>query len=149
MMKNKLIIVAVVLILLIAGGVFFLSSKRSKTQSTPTQTDTSIIPTVDSSVKVDVENKSSTHELTLSVTGIPKGTDTIDYELSYETEEQGLQGLIGTLDTAGKSDASKTITLGTCSSGTCVYHKVKGSIKATLKFNGSYGEQVFEREFAL
>ena len=84
----------------------------------------------------------------LKVGNIPKNTQSIDYELSYQTAQQGLQGVIGTV-TSEKDNFEKKLTLGTCSSGTCVYHQVVGKIKLTLKFTGEYGEKIFEKEYAI
>ena len=103
---------------------------------------------MDSSVKVDLKSVNAKKEVAVEVSNSPKGTETIDVELSYETKDKGLQGAIGTI-TVENGSGSKTITLGTCSSGTCVYHNVSSDIKVYLKFNGSYGERIFEKNFKI
>ena len=108
-----------------------------------------VIPTVDSSVEVTLESALGNKEVTLSINNIPKNTKTIDYELSYQTEKQGLQGVIGTIKLDNEKSYQKKLTLGTCSSGTCVYHTVIGKIKLNLRFTGDYGERVFEKEVSL
>jgi len=57
--------------------------------------------------------------------------------------------VIGTIALNSESEYLKKITLGTCSSGKCVYHEVVGKIKVSLKFTGSYGEKIFEKEYEL
>ena len=58
--------------------------------------------------------------------------------------------MIGTMTIdGGKKEVEKQLTLGTCSSGTCVYHKVEGKIQLTLKFSGDYGQKLYEKEHEL
>lgn len=153
-MNNKKNVIAggvIVGVLVLLALFSFLNRKpqvaNNSVSITPTQ---AVIPTVDSSVKVTLESTTQNKETTLAVNGIPKGTTSIEYELSYNTASQGLQGVIGTIELKkGESEVEKELTLGTCSSGTCVYHSVVGAIQVSLKFNGSYGEKIFEKEFEL
>ena len=152
-MKNKKTIIIGIVVVLIIVGIFYFMNKRTQTQTnkdqgvTPTE---ALIPTVDSSVKVTLEPSKGNKEVTLTLEGIPQNTNTIEYSLSYMTKSQGLQGLIGTITTSsGESSYEKSLTLGTCSSGTCVYHEVVGNIKMELKFSGSYGDKVMTKEFSL
>ncbi len=130
--------------------VFLMLRKTPKTSednaNNPTPTAVAV-PTVDSSVKVALTPSSAGKEVTLDITDIPSGTQSIDYELSYQTSQEGLQGVIGTITLTNETEYQKKITLGTCSSGTCVYHHVVGDIKLTLKFSGSYGEKLFEKSY--
>ncbi len=150
--KKKMIIVAVVLVILLLGGVLVMS-KKSTTQK-PNAQDTlpteEVIPTVDSSVKVNLTSSSAGREVLLQVKNVPSGTTSIDYELSYQTKQQGLQGVIGTVQPKnGENDFEKKLTLGTCSSGTCIYHEVVGKIRLNLRFTGDYGNKVFEKEYEI
>lgn len=153
-MNNKNIYIAggIIVGVLIIVAFFTLFNRptqvsNSKVTVTPTE---AVIPTVDSSVKVSLEGTNGNKEAVLSVEGIPTGTKSVDYELSYNTKSQGLQGVIGTITIdSGKTSAEKKLTLGTCSSGTCVYHSVLGGIQVSLKFSGKYGEKMFEKEFEL
>ena len=107
------------------------------------------IPTVGPSVQVDFKALTG-NKIDIQVDGVPSGTESIDYELSYDTEDKGLQGVIGQLEVKGdKAAPDEEIFMGTCSSGTCIRHIVKGDVKVTLRFTGSYGEQLFEKEFEL
>jgi hypothetical protein len=85
------------------------------------------------------------------INGIPSGTDSIEYEMSYNTAEQGLQGIVPDepISVKGKSSYSKEFFLGTQSSGARTYHKVEGPVRIALKFNGSYGARSFEKDFEL
>jgi len=147
---KKYLIIGGVAILLIVISYWLLGrkniSKNNQQEISPTEI---ILPTINSSVKVDLQSTSSGKDVTLTISSIPSGTNSVDYELSYQTAQQGIQGVIGTIDVSNKSDYEKKITLGTCSSGTCVYHQVVGKIKLTLKFSGDYGEKLFEKEYEL
>jgi preprotein translocase subunit SecF len=150
--KNKnMVIVATVVIVILVGAVIFMSSNKGAEQKTNTAMEEPTeapIPTVDSSVIVEVNPIMGGKEVDVVVKNAPSGTESIDVELSYNTKDKGLQGAIGTI-TVEKNAGSKKITLGTCSSGTCVYHQVDGEVKVDLKFNGSYGEQLFTKNYKL
>jgi len=138
-------------LLIIAGGISFFLLKGEKKQEAPQvggalEEENNVLPSVDASVKVELSSENG-REAVLAVSGIPEGTESIDYELSYEEKTKGLQGVIGVMQVSGKNEAEKKITLGTCSSGRCVYHDVTGKIKVSLKFSGSYGEKIFEKEY--
>lgn len=152
--KQYMIIAAIALVILIGLGAVMFKNSKSPAQKQPAkQLDASeAIPTVDASVKVDLEGVQGNKEVVISVSGIPNGTQQIEYEMSYNTKEDVPQGLYGKIDMSeekSKDSVERKVTLGTCSSGTCKYHNVTGPIKASLKFSGSYGERLFEKNFTL
>lgn len=149
--KKKIAIIGGIAVLLVIGVLIFLQSRNVKKIPPKAMIPTEeLIPTVDSSVRVDLKTKIPGQEVSLTVKGIPNGSESFEYSLSYETKQQGTQGVIGTV-ILGASDSSyeKDITLGTCSSGKCVYHEVVGKVMLSLKFVGSYGERIFEKEYSL
>lgn len=137
-----------ILALLVIGVFIFNRKQVSKVTIEDTSPTDQIIPTIDNSVDVSLTSQTGNKEVLLEVSNMPKNTQSVDYELSYQTAQQGLQGVIGTVTNEGDS-FEKKLTLGTCSSGTCVYHQVVGKIKLTLKFTGEYGEKIFEKEYEL
>jgi hypothetical protein len=148
-LNKKFYIGGLVVLIILVVGVFLFSRKQVNKQTTGDTSPTDqILPTVDSSVTVSLTSQTGNKELLLKVSNLPSGTQSVDYELSYQTAQQGLQGVIGTVTNEGNS-FEKKLTLGTCSSGTCVYHQVVGKIKLTLKFTGDYGEKIFEKEYEL
>lgn len=152
MKKNNILFgigaVAVVLIIVVFGVFGNKTSKESKKTVTVSQSD--IIPTVDSSVKVNLVAKNSRKAIDLTISGIPEGTTSIDYSISYQTKQQGLQGIIGALQVkSGEKERIVSRELGTCSSGKCVYHEVVGTVKVVLIFSGQYGERIFDKEYPL
>lgn len=150
MEKNKLFVAGAIII--VVGLVLFFIFRRQPAQ-TVQQTETIpteiIIPTIDSSVRVNLTAVPGKKDIKLKIEEIPAGTQSIEYELSYQTKSKGLQGIIGTITVNEEKKYEKNLTLGTCSSGTCVYHEVTGAIKLNLKFNGEYGERMFVKEFDL
>jgi len=149
--KKVLIAIAIFIIFLLIFIRFFLNNKKvQKTQEKEIIPTEAVIPTIDGSVQVNLTARIPGKEIVLSINSIPKGTNTVEYSLSYATRQQGLQGVIGTLEIKEtESDFEKDITLGTCSSGRCVYHEVLGMIKLNLKFSGSYGEKIFEKDYQI
>lgn len=152
-MKNKrIVIIAVVaIVLVLAGGyLVFASQKKApapKQNTSQALDEGEVLPTVDPSVKVDLTSTNGKKEVLLKVDNIPQGTEAIDYELSYQEKTKGLQGAIGTISPNGEKMYEKKITLGTCSSGKCVYHEVVGAIKVTLKFTIGGVQQIFEKDY--
>ncbi len=150
MEKNKLIISGAIVVGVIL--VLFLVFRKQPTQ-TVQQTETIptevIIPTIDSAVQVSLTAATGKKEVKLTINEIPIGTQSIEYELSYQTKNKALQGIIGTITVNEEKRYEKKLTLGTCSSGTCVYHEVAGAIKLNLKFNGEYGERMYVKDFEI
>lgn len=139
-----LVLLVVIISLVMNGGK---SKEAATTEPQITQEVPEAIPTVDPSVEVIFE-KQPGNNVTIEVNSVPAGTESIDYELSYETEDKGLQGVIGQLEIDGnKAAPDEEIFLGTASSGTKLAHNVTGPIKVTLRFSGNYGEQLFENEY--
>lgn len=145
-------IVGSIIVAVLVGGFILLGGSKGKNTSTngdEVLPQSEALPTVDSSVKVELVADRARREVTLSVSNIPAGTDSIEYELSYDAEGGLPKGVIGTIEVDGKKSIERDITLGTCSSGTCVYDKGVTSIKVSLRFQSSKGASIFEKEFDL
>ncbi len=142
-----------VAVCVVIGFGVFLSTKgqtSKKREEKPVLEEETIVPTTDASTVARLESVTSNKEVKLILDGIPNGTKAVDYELSYDTQSQGFQGIIGSIVLKNsESTFEKQVTLGTCSSGRCVYHQVVGEIKATFRFNGTYGEKILEKNFNL
>lgn len=152
--KNKNIIALLVVTILLIGGVFIrvkTSQQKKVKEETKKQEvlpKTEVIPTIDSSVLVDLTSKDG-KEAILTIKNIPSGTSTIEYELSYFAKGDLPKGVVGTIDVEGENGIERKITLGTCSSGSCVYDEGVTSVKVNLKFEGDYGSRLFEKEFEI
>ncbi len=149
--QQNVIIGIVIAIIVISLVGFVASNKKSNTKkSTVELPETEVIPTLDSSVQVVLAGKNRGRAVELSIDNIPEKTTSIEYSMSYQTMQQGLQGIIGTIEVVdGEKKRSVSRELGTCSSGTCIYHEVDGKIKLELKFSGAYGERIYDKEFEL
>lgn len=151
-LDKKIVITLIVLTTVIIGGIFIKikTNKQSVSSQIEKKGDvlptSDIIPTIDESVNVNLTSQDK-KEVILIIENLPKNTTTIEYELSYFTKGNLPKGVIGTIETQDKDSIERRITLGTCSSGTCVYDEGVNNIKVSLKFEGEYGNKLFEKEF--
>lgn len=148
--NKKIIIVFGIMIIVLV--ILFITLNKPKPKKEEPQEDvlpkSEIIPTVDANVEVMLVSKSN-KEVVLTVNKIPSGTTSIEYELSYLAKGDLPKGVIGTIPIETEENIERSITLGTCSSGKCVYDQGVESIKVSLKFVGDYGGRLFEREFEI
>lgn len=147
--NKKIMIFAGTMFVVILIALFINISKPKPKQQNPQDEilpKSEIIPTVDANVEVMLVSKSN-KEVVLTVNNIPSGTTSIEYELSYLAKGDLPKGVIGTIPIETEENIERSITLGTCSSGKCVYDQGVESIKVSLKFVGDYGSRVFEKEF--
>lgn len=120
--------------------------KEEKKQKILLQEET--IPTISPDVLISLTSIDK-KEVILTIENIPSGTQIIDYELSYLTGDNLPKGVIGSIEITNQSKVQRKITLGTCSSGSCVYDQGVEKIEVNLKFSGSYGERIFQKEFKI
>lgn len=147
--RTILIIGGVLIVLFILFGYKFANKRKAIIVNNEQATSLDgIVPTIDSSVKINLTAESGKKEVLLSIKNIPLNTTGLEYILSYETVEGGLQGINSTAEIT-KRDFEKKITLGTCSSGTCVYHNIKGKVKVELIFKGNKQDKYFTKEYEL
>jgi len=152
MNKQYLVIGGVIVAIVLAiGGYFAFSSTTKKQVTTEKETvfeePSEVIPTVTSSTTVDIKGNK---EATITISGVPSGTETIKYDLSYDTQSGNVDGALGTITIEDGADtATEKITFGTCSSGVCRYHSIKGDVRGSFTFTGRYGKKILEKEFAL
>lgn len=154
--KNKNAVIVSVIILVLVGVGLLLTRGNGDDSANADKKSTlpgvEILPTVDSSVVVNLEADKLVHNVTLSVEHYPAGTTSVEYELSYDANVEGEivpKGAVGDIKVDGESIISKEITLGTCSSGTCKYDEGITKTHLLLKFVGSYGAKLFTGDFEL
>ncbi|HLD26722.1 MAG TPA: hypothetical protein VJB63_02085 [Patescibacteria group bacterium] len=152
LLKNRKMMIFFGIIVIIGLIVLFVSFNKPKPKQEEPQDDvlpkSEIIPTIDASVEVVLISKSN-KEVILTIEKIPSGTTSIEYELSYLAKGDLPKGVIGTIVVENDESIERSITLGTCSSGKCVYDQGVEKIKVSLKFIGNYGSRLFEKEFEL
>ena len=145
-----MILGGIFLLLFILSGYWLFIGRKTSINKNNEQTAPldGVIPTIDSSVKISLTALTEKKEVLLSIKNMSLNTIGLEYILSYETVEGGLQGVNSTAEITERF-FEKKITLGTCSSGTCVYHNIKDKIKVELVFKGNYGERYFTKEYKL
>ena len=154
MLKNKKFVIPLAIVISIGLVVFFINFNKPKhkpKQENPQDEilpKSEIIPTVDANVVVDLTSKNN-KEVLLNINQISSGTKSIEYELSYLAKGDLPKGVIGTIQIKNENTIERKITLGTCSSGKCVYDQGVKKIKVSLKFIGDYGSRIFEKEFEM
>ncbi len=148
--KTIMVLGGFFLVLFIFSGYWLLIGRKATDNGKNEQVVTSetAMPTIDSSVMISLVPLAGRKEVMLSIKNIPKNTNSLEYILSYETLEGGLQGVNSTAEIMD-SNFEKKITLGTCSSGTCVYHNIKDKIKVELVFKGDNGDKYFTKEYKI
>ncbi|RJR30295.1 hypothetical protein C4564_00915 [Candidatus Microgenomates bacterium] len=149
--KTMLYVSIAVLVLVFLGG-FFVVRGMTKPAAAPVEEEESMIldlPDADPSIVVSVEPKSDGRSIILSVSEIPSGTESIEYELSYNTAEGLPKGALGKIDVNGKTEVEKDVLLGTCSKNTCTYDEGVTMVDLVLKFNHPSGATKFTGQFSL
>ncbi|MDP3974627.1 MAG: hypothetical protein Q8P65_01410 [bacterium] len=167
LLKNKMFLAVGISIIILVIIIVIFYVRKNKINDLELQeqlTNAEIIPTVDSNVNVSLKEADKRGELLLTVRDAPSGTTAIEYQLTYgaiSREEGGSvvsRGVIGkciqqlssqSTWSCQQPNSEEAIILGTCSSGTCVYDNITGDINVQLKFTGSYGERIFEKDFKI
>lgn len=147
----------VVLTILVVLGFVFLRkpapvAQKSVSELEQSQDDLDAIPTTGPEVKVSIVSVQPKKEIKLVVEGVPSGTSALEYELTYSTAEQDAEGVFSTAkpdkgSTTFGTKFERQITLGTCSRNVCRYHVITSPVKVILKFEGSYGARILQKEF--
>lgn len=152
-MKKILFIAVPILVVLIIAGVIVKNSLFSQVAVVdviPTQAV--VFPTVTSDVLVNLTAKNGNRAVKLVISGIPTGTETIEYEMKYTTGSGLIHGFNGTIKLTQdqKKVERDDLTIGSCSSGgKCTYDEGVTSIDVVLKFNAKNGSSVFQKSFPL
>lgn len=142
------IIIAVILLVVLGGGFFALKGTSSK-KPVVTPSPTPFLPPADPNIKVSLEAVASGKEVILTITDFPEDVTSVEYELTYVTGNGLPRGVLGTIRVEGSTaKLERQITLGTCSSGKCVYDENVKKITVTLKFNATTGASRFQKEYS-
>lgn len=152
-MKNKtaLYVSLGVLLLVVLGGVVVVQMfNKPVAPADSIEEEVENLPPVDPSVVVDLTAKPDGKSVVLAVSKIPEGTESLEYELSYTTGEGLPKGALGKITLSGKSEITRDILLGTCSTGgKCTYDTGVTSVRLVLKFNSATGATQFSKEYPL
>ena len=149
--KKNFFILLIISLFILSLVIFEIRNRHQKEKNIEKESvlpTNEILPTVDKSVLVTLISKDK-KEVILTIENIPSKTSTIEYELSYLALGNLPKGVMGTIKFDGKQKIERAITLGTCSSGTCVYDQGVEKVKLNLRFEGNYGSKFFEKEFSI
>lgn len=150
---KKIIIAVSILLLVSISLIFYLKNRYISTseEDVIVPTPTVVLPTVSESIKVNLISRNANKSVDLSIEGLTSDISSIEYELTYQTGIGIPRGMLGTINLKGEKSINKTdITLGTCSSGNCVYDTGVTSVNLSLKFNFSNGQSsVFQNSYSL
>lgn len=148
---KKIIIPFIIFSILLGSGIWILSKSNNKTPVDDIIPTPSVaLPTISEDVKVELTSKNGNREVLLSISGIPKQMESIEYELTYMTGSGLPRGVLGKITLSGESEIERdNIVLGTCSSGKCVYDTGVESIDLSLKFNAIDSVSVYRKTFSL
>ena len=149
---KRIAIAALILVFVLIGGIALLGrNKTASNEETLLPTPTAVLPTVSSDVKVEMIPSNGNKSITVKISGIPDGTNSIEYELTYLTGDGLPRGVLGKIELQnGEREITRDeIVLGTCSSGKCVYDTGVEKIDLSLKFNGEKQVSVFQKFYDL
>ncbi len=135
--------------LVVGGGILLIKNLTKPAAPAPETEQKTDLPPVDSSVVVNLKPRADRKAVTLSVSNIPAGTQSIEYEVSYLTGEGLPKGSLGQIKLDGKTAIEREILLGTCSKNTCTYDSGVTKVKLVLRFNSAKGASQFNREYPL
>ncbi len=149
--KNVMIPLVIVIVTVLVGGGVVWKSKMAEKNKEATENvlpQQEQFPTVESSVSVDLTSDKKKQRVTITLENVPEDVTMVEYELTYTSKGGIPKGAIGAIELEGTSGTVQA-DLGTCSSGSCVYDNEGSKVNLTLKFTGTKGVRVFEKEFEL
>lgn len=148
--KLLFVLIIIVAILVIAGGLFIFRSKGNKQGGSVEPTPVVYFPEADPKIIVELTPLDKAKTVSLSISNFSTDITSIEYELTYQSELKK-EGVFGTIKLDGvQTSIQRELTLGTCSSGKCVYPTIigdKGTL--TIKFYSKTGPSRFQKEFTI
>lgn len=148
---NRTLFIAIgALILVVLGGIAVVKSLSQPPPPTEEEeTQVELLP-ADPNIVVELSAARDKRSVDLSVSKIPAGTVSVEYELSYNTGEGLPKGALGKISLNSKTEVERNILLGTCSTGgKCSYDTGVTSVKLVLRFNHPDGATQFSKEYPL
>lgn len=151
-MKQQWLIPGVALLIVFVVGVGLLMSKRDGQQKEPSTTEVlptqEQLPKVESTVNATLTTDKKKQYATVTVTGVPEDVTDIEVELAYTDKQGNTDAAIDMITIEKGKKAEKKLALGTCSA-TCTFDFGGGQVHLKLKFNGTKGSRLFEKEYSL
>jgi len=151
---KKLIIpgIIIIIIILVFLGISLVKPSNNSEEIEEIPTPTVSLPTISKDINVLLKPKSENKAVSLTISGLPIGIESVEYELTYTTAGGLPRGVLGKISVKEnqKEISRDDIVLGTCSSGKCVYDLGVKAIDLSLKFNSITGDSsVFRKNYPL
>ncbi len=150
-MKKIILAVGIIILLLIIIVILWnLKSEKKSLTSDLTPTPSISLPTISDKISVELIPLSGNQSVTLKIKGLDSDIESIEYDMNYITGNGLSRGVLGKIKLSGEKEITRgNITLGTCSSGHCVYDIGVTSINLSLRFNSTSGSQIFQKTYNL
>jgi hypothetical protein len=143
---NRNIVIAIGGLVVIGGLAGFLLTRGTSEEKVAIPSPT---PKVEiellSSDALDVTFKPGTaRQYTLTIDGIPEGVSAISYEITYDTTNKGIQGVVGSpiaLKEGQMKYVNDKLIFGTCSRGKCVFDEGVNNIQINIRLTYKDGSE--------
>lgn len=137
-----ILLVVVIILGLIGGGAFFFFKSSTKAPISKMQEDEEAVKDIPLEQRpyISLTPRTDGHELHLSVSKIPSGIATVEYDVFYTNADGVNQGATGSGKLNGGTTLERDILLGSCSSGKCKYDEGVEKGTFTLKLRDSKGK---------
>lgn len=144
LLKNKWVLIGVAAVVVIIGiSIYVVSSNNSNGLTTEEETiEEEAVEMTPEEIGLILEPSKNGKEVVMTIGDTSKFTS-FEYEMNYEAEVDGemvSRGAIGSGEVEGEKKIERSITIGTCSSGTCKYDTGVKKISFVLRLNLKTGE---------
>lgn len=144
------ILVGVVLVIAFTGFIFFKNTTSKSNEQDKEEKPAVKELTLEERPYVTLTPDKDGKELILKVSRIPSQVSTVEYEVRYdrfESETGGdiSDGVPGSVKVEGQTNIERKLTLGTCSSGVCRYHKGVKDIQLNIRLRDAKGKLVAQK----
>ncbi len=145
LLKNKITWVLVVIVMILLGVAFFILKPGSNPSASDETVDemSEVKQVSPDELGLVLTSKQNGQVINMKIANI-KGITSIEYDLTYDSEVEGLdeptgRGVTGVFEIKGEP-IDEDIDLGTCSKKVCKYDKVVSDVTVILRINYENGE---------
>lgn len=145
MVKNKFVLIggAVVLIVLIAVYFLVFGKSKDKTETQiPTTAEEEAITMQPEDIGLTLSASPGNKEVIMKISDVSKFSS-FEYEMNYDAVVNGetvARGAIGSGEVDGDTPITRSITIGTCSSGKCKYDSGVTKVSFLIRLNLKTGD---------
>ena len=136
--------VGIVIVGLVAGFLLTRGGEKKEVVPTPTPTPEIVVELLPSDALSVSLKRGSGQQYVLTIDEIPEGVTGLSYEITYDTKNKGMQGIVGspvTLKSGQTKYTNDKIIFGTCSGSKCVYDEGVSNIEVNIRLTYSDGSE--------